>query len=501
MQSYDSTINILGMDCSSYQSPVDWKKAVAKGVKFALLRTYGSSHSGTGDTAFSTYITQAKAVGIPTGTYFYAMPKIPLDISDAHAQAQQFIDKLQSGYGTGNYGDLINYVDVEDNSGVSTAGQAITSMPKSDLITWILEFKNYYQSKTNRVLGLYTSDYFWNDLMGGLPSPNPLSDMPLWTAGYQKYARYATNVPDYGGWTKWNIWQYSEDGVGIDYGVASKTVDLNYGEPIDMLKSKMLKPTPPSNFVATVGDGQVTLSWLRDTDPKVIGHNLYKNNVWIKYVSATTTSYVVTGLTNSTQYNFCIDSDNGTLSDKACVNATPIAPKPSVPTGLKVVVGDRSLTVSWSANPELDIRDYSLFMNGSLYNTTPSTSELITGLINGATYNFQVVANNTKGYSSDKSISVSGIPVIEVPSTPQNVVLTLIPKVKVTWVHTPNENFSHYEVYKKGVLVATDITVQEYTTDELTPNQQYQYNVVAVDKDGDGSWSANSLITINFTTP
>ena len=53
-------------------------------------------------------------------------------------------------------------------------------------------------------------------------------------------------------------------------------------------------------------------------------------------------------------------------SDEA--NAMPANAAPGPPTGLNASPGDRTVTLTWTANPELDIAGYNVYRDGAKVN-------------------------------------------------------------------------------------------------------------------------------------
>ena len=84
----------IGIDVSAWQDDIDWKKAKADGVEFAMLRIgYGptSSNEIKQDKWFNNNIKKAKEQGIPVGVYLYSYAKTIKDIKE---QAKWIKDKL-----------------------------------------------------------------------------------------------------------------------------------------------------------------------------------------------------------------------------------------------------------------------------------------------------------------------------------------------------------------------------------------------------------------------
>jgi GH25 family lysozyme M1 (1,4-beta-N-acetylmuramidase) len=301
MQQGDPDTHYRIIDVSEYQGTIDWQAVKDSGVNHVYLRAYGSSrtlNNGNGDANFETYIQQANAVGIKTGAYFYTMPSVPLDLAQARYEADLFIAKLESGYGTGQYGDLMPMMDLEDNTGVSVAGQAITDLSVEDTMQWANEFRNYFEQQTGRVLGLYTGDNFVRDTMNNFnhddatgqavigTSGNLIQDMPLWIQGYIKYDRYQGYVmPSCGGWTKWYIFQYSEEGTQA--GIVGN-VDQNLAEPIEWV----LEPKDVNN-VSISGNSDITVMWDANTEEDIEYYTIYLNGFAYDGVLKDTNSFVI----------------------------------------------------------------------------------------------------------------------------------------------------------------------------------------------------------------
>lgn len=221
---YRTTPNTLfTIDINQFTGACDFTSLKNDGVKQLYLRAYGSTHSGNGDTLFEQFIPYAKAL-FPLGAYYYAMPNDGT-LADAKIQADQFITKMQHGFGSLSFGDLMPMLDVEDNSAV---GGKNLSLPVTALLSWIDNFRNYFEDTTGVRLGLYTDGYFVKDQRnnfneGVTISGNIVKDMPVWIAGYTKYN--ITSVPMVGGFQNVLAWQYSEDGVFA--GAPNNKVDLS----------------------------------------------------------------------------------------------------------------------------------------------------------------------------------------------------------------------------------------------------------------------------------
>jgi len=333
MQQGDPAIHQKIIDVSEYQGTIDWAAVKNSGINYSYLRAYGSSrtaNNGNGDTLFETNAANAKAAGIKTGGYFFAMPVVPFDISQARTEADLFIAKLQAGYGAGNYGDLLPILDVEDNAASAAAGQTIFDLSVENMLQWVNEFRNYFEQQTGRTLGLYTGDYFVRDQRNnfnhddttGQPvagtSGNIIQDMPLWIQGYDNYDRYKGDVmPSSGGWTKWYLFQYSESGTQV--GITG-SVDQNFIEHEDYIQ-------PPKDVtgVAANDDGtNVTITWNANTEIDIQGYDLYLDGAWHNYITgASNTSYTFTNVTKGVSHTFGVKARD--LFDDDSLNSANVS--------------------------------------------------------------------------------------------------------------------------------------------------------------------------------
>ena len=189
-------------------------------------------------------------------------------------------------------------------------------------------------------------------------------------------------------------------------------------------------PTAPTDLSTSRGDGQVTLSWTAPTSSGsspmkryeyryATGH--YPNHSaftdWAS-TGSTDTTYVVTGLTNGTQYLLQVRAVNSERASSASNTAfqTPLAPAgpPESPTDLRASYGDGQITLSWTApssSGSSTITRYEYryatghYPNHSAFTDWVSTGStattyVVTGLTNGTQYLLQVRAVNSERASS-----------------------------------------------------------------------------------------------------
>ena len=83
------------IDISKYQGNIDWKKAAADGVEFAIIRL-GYRGYGSGELVFDEYFTQnmkgATKAGIPVGVYFFSQA---ISEAEAEEEAEMILDAIK----------------------------------------------------------------------------------------------------------------------------------------------------------------------------------------------------------------------------------------------------------------------------------------------------------------------------------------------------------------------------------------------------------------------
>ncbi len=176
-------------------------------------------------------------------------------------------------------------------------------------------------------------------------------------------------------------------------------------------------PAAPTEFSATAGNAQASLSWTLPTNASVIGDVQVRwkatadlpfndaTDTWTGLSNGTATSYIATGLTNGTGYTFEVRATNTAGNGAAATaTATPAMP-PAAPTGLAATAGDTTVTLNWTNPNDSNITIYQLrYGAGATVPATATwgdiagtTSHTVTGLTNGTQYAFEIRAVNAGG--------------------------------------------------------------------------------------------------------
>ncbi|MFN8167405.1 MAG: hypothetical protein U0S36_01330 [Candidatus Nanopelagicales bacterium] len=232
-------------------------------------------------------------------------------------------------------------------------------------------------------------------------------------------------------------------------------------------------PATPTGLAAAAATGQVSLTW--DATDGATSYRVYRDGAQV----ATTVlpAYVDTTVTDGELYAYTVIAQNvaGWSGISAEVIGAPTATAPSVPTSLVVSPGDGSATLAWAASSSAT--GYRIYRGGVQVGTSTTTGFIDTGLANGTSYSWTVVAVNGT-VSSAPSSPVTGTPVATPPAAPT--ALSATPgngQVALTW--TASSGATGYRVYRNGTLVGSPASTG-YTDTGLTNGTAYSWTVAAV---------------------
>lgn len=303
-----------------------------------------------------------------------------------------------------------------------------------------------------------------------------------------------------------------------------------------------ISPSTITDLTAYSGitDGEINLQWTSTGDDGCIG--IIKNAVYyIRYstndysendtvapdherqikiknvIPGATEFYTVTGLNPGTTYYFKIKVQDtfGNLSEWSnnCLAAAQDLP-PQIPINLCAVPGNKSVTLSWPDNGELDIEHY--YIRVSTLTIPESFIVLSTGtktvnnLINGNTYYFRVQlidygdqgnGLNSIALKSNLSEIISCQPRVQPPTQ-----LQAIHKndyIELSWAVSPSEtetNFAGYNVYRTEQCGGQYLQIaNSYSSTvfldrmNILPYKEYFYVVRCTDADSIGTCFAESF--------
>lgn len=212
-----------GIDVSKYQGEVDWEKAQAAGIDFAILRCgFGSEWNGEGeyaqdDETWERNADECTRLGIPFGAYLYSY-------ATTEEQARSEADHVARLLG----------LKAPDHEGLTD----YTSK------AYKLDYPVYYDLEDKAITGLFpdemaklTAAFFDQLEKWGYTGEQGVYASLNWTrgrlmdAGFDEWrdnfwiARFSSDLGYTGPYT---MWQASYTEPGADYGVQSETVDIDF---------------------------------------------------------------------------------------------------------------------------------------------------------------------------------------------------------------------------------------------------------------------------------
>lgn len=206
---------VQGVDVASFQhpksiqfpqgAPISWPDVAAAGVQFAAVKaTEGTYYRNP----FAlTDLSQAKAAGLATVAYAFAIPNAKSGSKRAVDQADYLLSYLGSSSRT-----VPVMLDIEYDPYVNSDGtNQCYGLTPAAMVSWVSAFDSEIQHKTGRLPIIYTPPNWWNSCAGGSAG---FSQIPLWVPAYTTAASPGLST----GWGHWSIWQYTSSGTvnGID---------------------------------------------------------------------------------------------------------------------------------------------------------------------------------------------------------------------------------------------------------------------------------------------
>lgn len=189
---------VLGLDCSKYQTDINWSAAKVAGIQFAFIKvTEGTTGHEDNLYNLKARVLSAQQNGVKVGYYHFARPgNVSVPENDAIEEAQNVLDHIAflpkvvlplvldiESYSTENiWVDKIDHM----NRFIKTF---IQKMNEKNIPVIFYSYKSFIDSNTSPMFGL----------------------QPLWVAAYLNNPEVSVPaLPN--GWTEWKIWQFTEKG-------------------------------------------------------------------------------------------------------------------------------------------------------------------------------------------------------------------------------------------------------------------------------------------------
>ncbi len=286
-------------------------------------------------------------------------------------------------------------------------------------------------------------------------------------------------------------------------------------------------PGAPAITSATPGNGQVALVWTAPTDTggaAITGYTVTPSRDGVAQgpisLTGTATSTTVSGLTNGATYTFTVAARNAAGTGTASEPSAPVTPRttPGVPTAVTAVAGNGEAVVSWTAPTStggVPLVGYTVtpYRSGvaqaPVVLTGDATSTTVTGLVNGSSYTFTVIARNAAGSGSASAQSSAVVP-RTVPDAPTGVTAVVDgTTIKLTWT-APTANggsaVTGYVVTPTRGGVELDPVVltgtgTSYVLEAPVGGASYTFTVAATNVVGTGAASSPTAPVTLVTPP
>mgnify|MGYP003388885235 FL=1 len=210
-----------GIDVSSHNGTIDFKKVREAGVRYAWIKiTEGTTHQNPG---FQKKFDDARDAGIIVGAYHFGRPDTYAgDSRDWEKEADNFLLQLEKA-GL-EAGDLVPMLDVEN--GVKT--------DDSYNCEWYLNWLYKVGCETKVKPIVYTARWAWQlyVMKAEKELQNKIASYPLWLASYNSGVEPERTTTL---WDEWDVWQWT--GSGAVPGIRGDC-DQNWmaGEQLDKLR-------------------------------------------------------------------------------------------------------------------------------------------------------------------------------------------------------------------------------------------------------------------------
>jgi hypothetical protein len=280
-------------------------------------------------------------------------------------------------------------------------------------------------------------------------------------------------------------------------------------------------PAAPVGVVATSGTEYATVTW---GEPAAGPVSYFVASALGTSRTCMSRAHVckITGLTPGARYQFRVVA-HGVGGVSASGASAPIIIKapvriyaPSAPTKPTASAGNAQVTISWTpgvvnVNHNAPAHYTATATPGGLTCAVSTTSCSITGLTNGTSYTFSVVATNAGGSSaaSPASAAVTPSTTPSAPGTPSAAVTARSTSVTVSWTSGDDGGaaITRYTVTSTPAsagctsVTGTSPAVASCVVSDLSFATSYTFSVVATNANGDSPSSAPSAAVTPYTVP
>ena len=226
VKAIDSRGRCLGVDVSSYNGVIDWNKAKASGIDFAIIRIgFGDDDTKQDDARAIANMNGCEAADVPYGVYIYSYAISEGEVDSEINHTLRMIN--------GHYPALGVWFDMEDADGYKSRHNYNPYTHGTELTNFCLRFVGAMQNAGYRA-GVYANrDYFVNVLDYDRIRSNCL----VWLA------HWGISEPSMG----CDMWQYTSSGTVSGIPSTVEGVDMNMIYPGSGLYDVVVPPEDPDD--------------------------------------------------------------------------------------------------------------------------------------------------------------------------------------------------------------------------------------------------------------
>lgn len=215
---------LWGVDVSTYQGDIDWNKMKSQGIDFAIIRCgyrgYGSAGNMRSDARYKKNIVDAHNAGVKVGVYFFSQA---ITVNEGIEEAKYLISLIEPYK---NMIDLPLVMDYEHVSPYPDDYSRLRDAFRSGALNYtkgtqiVNAFCDYVRGAGYEPMVYANKDDLSNQKVSG--SAISQRGDKIWMARWN-YNPSNPPATDF----KYQFWQYSNKGVGANYGVQSSDLDMD----------------------------------------------------------------------------------------------------------------------------------------------------------------------------------------------------------------------------------------------------------------------------------
>lgn len=282
-----------GVDVSSWQETINWQKAKADGVEFAIIRLgYGSDYKSQDDSKLTYNVEQCEKYNIPYGFYLYSYANSSSKNASEIAHVKRLIKGTNPTYPV--------YYDLEDSG---TTGKRSNTEIKQYALNYCKAIK-----AAGFTPGIYASLSWWKDKL----NTSNLDPYERWVAQWNNSGCTYTR--------SWNLWQCADD---YRINGISGNVDLDFAYKKFTTVSSGDNSSPDENVNTGEEEKPVTTGWVTKDGKKYYysSSGVLQKNKWItvsgrKYYATSTGAVYRNAYKKVGSYYYGFDSSGGMYAGK-----------------------------------------------------------------------------------------------------------------------------------------------------------------------------------------